>query len=207
MTVNKITDKEVKHKKDKKLKDPKAEKPKKEKVKKEKPEKPKAPELPSPFDVFKKMFVRDGVFESYAQNPLIFIRNQFMVNRTCAIKYPLQAQYFNVMGINPRDVILSWRLFLCKNHGFGRPPVFIYTKGNKAANIEKEKQSELSVFPKELIKAYCEFFNYSLKDYNDMLEFFPEKTAEHIKLFEHTVINTKLSVEKKELKNKKEEIL
>lgn len=200
MAAKNTTNKETQPEKEKIPKAPKLKKPKKEKDKKtEELEKPKAPELPSPFDIFKKMFVRDGVFERYGQNPLIFSKNQFMVNRTCAIKYPLQAQYFNIKGVCPRDVILSWRLFLCKKHGFGKPPVFIYTKGNKAINREKEKQSEHPVFSNELIKAYCEFFNYELKDYNDMLEFFPEQTIEHIKLFEQTVINIKENIEKEEI--------
>ena len=175
-------------------------KPKKEKAvkapKEPKEKKPKAPSLPSPFDVLKNMFLRNGVFESYFQNPIIFSRNLFMVNRTCAIKYPLQAQYFNVLGVDPQNVITSWRMFLTKQYGIGRTPFFVYTKGAKASNVEKEKHSELPVFPKDLVYAYCDFYNYTLKDYNDMLEFNPEGVSEHIRRFEQTVIKTDENIEK-----------
>ena len=66
----------------------------------------------------------------------------------------------------------------------------------EASNIEKEKHSELPVFPKELVYAYCDFYNYTLKDYNDMLEFDPESVSEHIRRFEQTVIKTDENIEK-----------
>jgi hypothetical protein len=146
--------------------------------------------IPSPFDILKNMFLQNGEFEKYNQNPLIFNRNLFMINRTCSIMYPLQAQYFNILGISASDVILSWRLFLTKMHGMGRTPGFIYTKGAKATVKEQEKKSTLPVYSQDIINSYCNFYHYSLKDYQDMLEFCPDILYKNLDEYIQIVINS-----------------
>ena len=139
-------------------------------VKKE--EKIKKPKAIGPFDIIGYMFQRNNKFDELS--PLMFERNFFMINRTCAIMYPLHAQCFNKLGINAKDVIKSWRMFLLKNHGYGRTPGFVYTKGSKQVNTKVQQESPLKDFPKDMQYQYCMHYGMSLKDFEDMLLFFPD---------------------------------
>jgi len=59
-----------------------------------------------------------------------------MVNRFFAIKYPANANLFNLNGINPVAVLDSWSLVARR---FSRVPAWIYTKTKKSAASKKEK--------------------------------------------------------------------
>lgn len=144
--------------------------------------------IPSPFEVIKQMMLNNGVFETYISSPLVASRNLFMINRTCAIAYPLHAQYFNILGISPKEVLISWRAFLQRQYGVGRTPGFVFTKGGKAVNAEKDKKSLFAEFSRDFINDYCSFYNISKKDFQDMLEFTPGTLYQHIKEFENNTV-------------------
>ena len=131
----------------------------------------------SPFDIIGFMFQRNNKFDELSN--LTLERNFFMINRTCAIMYPLHAQFFNKLGIYAPDVIKSWRMFLLKNHGFGRTPSFVYTRGSKATSTKTLKESSLKDFNKDIQQQYCIHYNMSQKDFDDILMFYPEYHIQH----------------------------
>ena len=156
----------------------KTENKEKTKSKKVKENKPKAL---SPFDIIGMMFKNNGEFEKLSN--LVLSRNFFMINRTCAIAYPLQAQWFNKMGISEADTIKAWRMFLLKNHGYGRTPGFVYTKGSKATADKQLAVTPLKDFSKDIINAYCEFYNISKRDIADLEYFTPDLLVNHINYY------------------------
>lgn len=113
-------------------------------------------------------------------------QNFFMINRTFSIKYPQQAEGFNVLGINMAEAVKSWCWYLHKKEGYGTVPKFVFTKGVKKAKEEANKNSSSNeeTIPQRLIEEYCKHYKLSLRDYKDMLEFFKEQTIEDIKNFE-----------------------
>jgi len=105
-------------------------------------------------------------------------QNIFMINRRIAIKYPLQAQVFNNNKINSYDVLKFWSDFLYTGQ---RPPGWIYTAGAVKSQAKKDSKKEISA---SLIKQYCNYYNYSLKDIEACMKFYPEETIKEIKDFE-----------------------
>lgn len=127
------------------------------------------------------MFRNTGEFEQLSKFTLE--RNLFMINRTCAIAYPLQAQWFNRLGISGSDVIRSWRDFLLRQHGYGRTPSFFYTRGSKSTQDKAMAESPLKDFNKDDILAYCAHYQISQRDFNDLLYFNPEILVRHMRQF------------------------
>ena len=157
----------------------------------------KKPKQLSPFDIIGYMFQRNNKFDELSN--FMLERNFFMINRTCAIMYPLHAQYFNKLGINGANVIKAWRMFLLKQHGYGRTPGFVYTKGSKQTSAKALKESPLKDFPKELQLQYCIHYDLSLRDFNDMLMFFPNYLIQHLTEFKK-IINLENTIEKSKKK-------
>ena len=52
-------------------------------------------------------------------------KNSFMINRFMCIKFPIQANMFNALRIDPVSQAEAWRMVASK---FNRVPGFIYTK-------------------------------------------------------------------------------
>jgi hypothetical protein len=61
------------------------------------------------------------------------VKNSFMVNRFMSIKFPMQANLFNVLKTDPMGAAESWRMVASK---FNRVPGWIYTRVRKT---KKEK--------------------------------------------------------------------
>lgn len=139
------------------------------------------------------MFRPTGEFESL--NKFVLERNLFMINRTCAIAYPLQAQWFNKLGISGSSVIRAWRDFLLRQHGYGRVPSFVYTRGVKSTTDKAMAESPLKDFTKDDILAYCDYYQISHKDFKDLEYFNPENLVRHLRQF-CTITSGKNAVEK-----------
>lgn len=122
------------------------------------------------------MFTNKEKFDKLTN--VILDKNFFIINRACAIKYPLQAALFNKTQINTSSVIKSWRNFLTTKEGFGRVPYFIYTKGAKKATESKIKKTDN--IDKETIKKYCKRYHISLRDYDNLKSFFNDELIEDV---------------------------
>ena len=61
-----------------------------------------------------------------------------MVNRFMSIKFPANAQLFNINGINGANVIDSWQKVTSR---FNKVPFWIYTKTKSSKKNIKDKRS------------------------------------------------------------------
>lgn len=158
------------------------------------------PKTISPFDIIGMMFRQTGEFENLSK--FVLERNLFMINRTCAIAYPLQAQMFNKLGISGPGVIRAWRDFLLRQHGYGRVPSFVYTRGSKAVNDKVIQTSPLKDFSKDDITAYCEHYQISGRDFQDLQYFNTQQLVRHMYQF-CNITSGKFAIEKQTVKKTK----
>jgi hypothetical protein len=86
------------------------------------------------FDFIKILFTKPKVYNTISNRNKK--RHQFMINRFFAIKYPANANLFNINGINGAAVIDSWSMVASR---FRSVPGWIYTKTKKAKKIAKKK--------------------------------------------------------------------
>lgn len=125
----------------------------------------------SPFDVINYVFTNSEEFAKLSN--AILDQNFFIVNRVFSIKYPLQAQAFNSLGISTADVIKSWKVFLNTKEGYGKVPYWCYTKGSKKSQEQKDSLADVK---KSDIKTVAEYHNMSIQDVKVMAELFPTET-------------------------------
>lgn len=109
-------------------------------------------------------------------------KNQFMINRMMSIQFPLQAQAFNHIKIDPVAMTNSWQLFMSKL--YKKTPFWMYTKGAKKKKEEKQKKQEIS---ESIIKKYASLNNLDLKSVRDAIEYFPESSIKELKKLEKLI--------------------
>lgn len=132
----------------------------------------------SPFDIIKMMFTVKEAFDSLSS--LMLERNFFIVNRMFAIKYPFQANCFNLLRANKAQAMKSWEMFMLLHEQHGRVPYFIYTKGSKKASETKEKNSK---FTKVELDDYAKYYKLSKKDIQDLAEMYPDELKKDLSRF------------------------
>lgn len=84
------------------------------------------------FDFVKIMFTKPAQFKQIKNHNKK--RHHFMINRFFAIKYPTNAQLFNINGINGSNVVESWAMVAQR---FKSVPGWWYTKTKKSEATEK----------------------------------------------------------------------
>ena len=93
-------------------------------------------------------------------------KNSFMTNRFMSIKFPIQANMFNTLKIDPVGQAESWRLISSK---FNRVPGFIYTKVKKTPK-QKAKEWNPNPAAKEM---YMKFNEIGEREYREALKHNP----------------------------------
>jgi hypothetical protein len=124
------------------------------------------------FDLIKKMF-SDKDWDSIGKYDKA--KNFFMINRIMSINFPVQANQFNGLKINPPSVIDWWHGTLINL--YTKPPYWIYTKTKKkeTKKLESKKDySEIELFIREK-------YQVSKRDLNELKKFYPEKYESWIK--------------------------
>ena len=114
------------------------------------------------FDYIKILFGKDkdwGKVSNYDKS-----KNSFMSNRFMSIKFPIQANLFNTLKIDPVGQAEAWRLVSSK---FNRVPGFIYTKVKKSA---KQKAKEWNPNPKAL-ELYMKYNEIGEREYKEALKY------------------------------------
>jgi hypothetical protein len=124
------------------------------------------------FDLVKNMFSNKN-WDSIGKHDKA--KNFFMINRIMSINFPLQANQFNHLKVNPSPVIDWWHGTLINL--YTKPPYWIYTKTKKKET--KEKQSNKDYSECELF--IREKFKISKRDLSDLKRFYPEKYEKWIK--------------------------
>jgi hypothetical protein len=97
------------------------------------------------FDFVKIMFTKPNDYKKIKQ--INKKRHHFMVNRFFSIKYPTNAQMFNINGIDGGNVVDCWSLVASR---FKSVPGWWYTKTKKTEATEKDKytpdQTAIEIF-------------------------------------------------------------
>ena len=105
-----------------------------------------------------------------------------MINRFFAIKYPTNAQAFNLNGINPNGVIDSWQLVGTR---FRAVPSWIYTKTKRA---KKKAVNKKEYIPKEeTIKIFINLNEIGMREYKDLEKFNKEQLHLYLKKLEANI--------------------
>ena len=86
------------------------------------------------FDFVKIMFTKPAHYKKIKQHNKK--RHHFMINRFMSIKYPSNAQMFNINGINGGNVVDSWSMVASR---FKSVPRWFYTKTKKAKKNVADK--------------------------------------------------------------------
>jgi hypothetical protein len=124
------------------------------------------------FDIIKKMF-SDKNWEDVGKNDKA--RNFFMVNRIMSINFPIQANQFNHLKVNPVSVIDWWHGTLINL--YTKPPYWIYTKTKKKESSEEKSKKDYS----EVESFLREKYQMSKRDLLDLKKFYPKKYEEWVK--------------------------
>jgi hypothetical protein len=132
------------------------------------------------FDYIKVLFGKDENWDKVSNYDKS--KNSFMTNRFMSIKFPVQANLFNTLKIDPVGQAEAWRLVSSK---FNRVPGFIYTKVKKSA---KQKAKEWNPNPKAL-ELYMKFNEIGEREYKEALKHNPSLVQSSIDILEKQMGN------------------
>jgi hypothetical protein len=107
-------------------------------------------------------------------------KNEFMTRRFMSIKFPNQANLFNVMKTDPVGQAESWRLIGSK---FNRVPGFIYTK------VKNLKKNKAWVPNQNAVDEYLKINQIGQREFNEALKFNPTAIKESIESLEKQMSN------------------
>ena len=131
----------------------------------------------SPFELSKIIFESPYRFKDVTNGDKK--KNFFILQRFFSINYPLHAQAFNRLKIDPVSTINFWQQFM--SNIYNRVPFWIYTKGAKKHKEAKEKKLDIK---EATIKKYSKFYRLDVKSVRDAINFFPKESASEFKKFE-----------------------
>ncbi len=132
------------------------------------------------FDYIKVLFGKDEHWDKVSNYDKS--KNSFMTNRFMSIKFPIQANLFNTLKIDPVGQAEAWRLVSSK---FNRVPGFIYTKVKKSA---KQKAKVWNPNPKAL-ELYMKFNEIGEREYKEALKYNPSLVQSSIDTLEKQMGN------------------
>ena len=127
------------------------------------------------FDYIKVLFGKDQHWDKLSNYDKS--KNSFMTNRFMSIKFPVQANLFNTLKIDPVGQAEAWRLVSSK---FNRVPGFIYTKVKKSP---KQKAKEWNPNPKAK-ELYMKLNEIGEREYREALKYNPSLIQSSIDILE-----------------------
>lgn len=130
------------------------------------------------FDYIKVLFGTDSQWDKLTNYDKS--KNEFMTRRFMSIKFPSQANLFNVMKTDPIGQAESWRMIGSK---FKRVPRFIYTKVKKST---KNKEWEPNI---DAVNEYLKINQIGNREFNEALKFYPDLVKKSIKSLEKQMNN------------------
>lgn len=142
------------------------------------------------FDIIKNIFSqKEEIWKSISSNDKN--RNFFMINRIMSIQFPIQANEFNKLRINPIYVVDWWHDTL--KHRFYKSPPWVFTKTKKSNLVritDNNNETETENFLRE------KFF-LSKRQLSELKFFYPDRYQKWIlDLTEQIGTQKKISNEK-----------
>ena len=110
-------------------------------------------------------------------------KNFFMINRRMGIAFPIQANGFNRIGVNPAAVIDMWQKVASRN---GKVPSWMYTK---TTTQKKTKKWEA---PPEVVDEYLRINNIGKRELEDAMKLDPEGITKYLKIIDKTISANKI---------------
>ena len=130
------------------------------------------------FDFVKIMFTKKNQYKQLKNHTKK--RHHFMINRFFAIKYPSNAQLFNINGINGANVVESWSVVASR---FTSVPGWFYTKTKKASKNEVDKYS-----PSErALEIYMEKNQIGAREISELKQFAKEALYSDLQKIEEQI--------------------
>lgn len=114
----------------------------------------------------------------------------FMTQRFMSIKFPVQANTFNIVGINQVQAINFWHNTLTRR--FTRKPSFLFTKTEKKK--KKDKEEKIHDIKKGIIVMYRNAHQMSPTDFNFMAEIYPDELYKSLKKLETMLKDNNMKV-------------
>ena len=134
------------------------------------------------FDLIKSIFKKGNEWDKISNAEKA--RNFFMVNRIMSIQFPIQANQFNKLKINPYPVVDWWHRSMTGH--YKTQPQWIFTKTNKAKEntVSSNKDPRDFTSSEDLIR---EKYQISKRDLADLKKFFPDKYNEWLSSIEDQI--------------------
>jgi len=130
------------------------------------------------FDFVKIMFTRPSDYKKIKQ--VNKKRHHFMINRFFAIKYPANAEAFNINGIDGGNVVECWSLVASR---FKSVPGWIYTKTKRAAKNEKDKY----IPDQSAVQIYMDRNEIGNREFEEMKKFAKEDLYQDLQKIEKQI--------------------
>lgn len=127
----------------------------------------------NPFDILKAFHTKD--WEKVKDRDKA--RNFFMINRLCSIAYPLQANSFNHIKIQPDKAVDFWKLFISYQNK--KTPQWVWTK-----TVKSEKEKDNSKYKDEILEFIKNKHQISNREIQELIDFFPSKFKSYYKEME-----------------------
>jgi hypothetical protein len=103
-----------------------------------------------------------------------------MINRFFAIKYPANANEFNVNGINGASVVDCWSMVASR---FKSVPGWFYTKTKKAAKQKPDKY----IPSEEAVQLYLDKNEIGKREYQELITFAKDQLYSDLKKIEEQI--------------------
>jgi len=132
------------------------------------------------FDFIKIMFTKHSQYNTIKQHNKK--RHFFMINRFFAIKYPENANAFNINGIEGSYVVDAWSL-LAKR--FTRVPGWIYTKTKKSAKAATSKNEYIPI--DKAVEVYMSKYEIGQREFKEMQKFAPTALNAELQAIEKSI--------------------
>jgi hypothetical protein len=130
------------------------------------------------FDYIKVLFGKDEHWDKVSNYDKS--RNSFLVNRFMGIKFPVQANLFNTLKIDPVGQAEAWRMVSSK---FNRVPGFIYTK------VKKQPKKKEWTPDSKAVELYMKFNEIGHREFNEAMKYDPSQIKTAIEILEKQMGN------------------
>lgn len=132
------------------------------------------------FDILKDIFAGQNLSHKYTDQEL---KNcGFSINRIMSIKYPVQAQSQNVLGVNYLGVVKYWAVNM--KGKFTRLPQWAYIATAKERKAWMAKMGEVEMPDKETLTAFKEFHGLDSHEFQFLVQSKPKEISAMMKEFE-----------------------
>jgi hypothetical protein len=130
------------------------------------------------FDYIKVLFGTDENWDKVSNYDKS--RNSFMTNRFMGIKFPVQANLFNTLKIDPVGQAEAWRMVASK---FNRVPGFIYTK------VKKQPKEREWIPDAKAVELYMKFNEIGQREFKEAMKYDPSQIKAAINILEKQMGN------------------